>query len=83
MKTIGLGNNMDDVVLIGAVIFSVGLLVLAIRIYELRHMCNHTWGLWIQSETDHAYVQQRLCSKCGVAETQQFRKMGPEKCEKS
>ena len=70
---------MDDVVLFVSGIFFVGLLLIAIRFYELRHMCKHTWGLWIQSETDHAYVQQRLCSKCGVAETQQFRKMGPEK----
>ena len=74
---------MSDIVLFVGLIFFVGMLFIAIRLYELRNECRHTWERWIQSETEYAYVQQRLCSKCGVAETRQFGKIGKEKSENS
>lgn len=51
--------------------------VIALSIYH-KHKddCMHEYGDWVQQETEHAYVQMRLCSKCNYAFVHQFRKMG-------
>ena len=55
----------------------VGMLIIgAIVVYVERHgQCKHSWGKWIYSENEFAYVNQRACEKCGFTETNQFRKM--------
>lgn len=43
--------------------------------FDMANNCRHKWGKWIYSESEFAYVNQRICEKCGFAETHQHRKM--------
>lgn len=64
----------DLFLLLGGVI---GMLIIgAVVVYvEKFGHCKHSWDKWIYHESEHAYVNQRICAKCGFTETNQFRKM--------
>ena len=70
---------MSDLMFYCSAVVGIGILLVLVHLYERRGRCQHQWDRWVQSETDYAYVQQRICSKCGVAETEQFKKFGPDK----
>ena len=61
------------------ILFGSGFAVFAIYVLskaiDLIGQCRHHWGAWEASETEHAYVQRRKCTKCGYVETEQFRKI--------
>lgn len=50
--------------------------VIVMKMYQLKDECQHEYGDWTQQETEHAYVQMRICCKCNYAYVHQFRKMG-------
>lgn len=76
---------MTDIMFYCSTLVIVGIVLILFRIYERWGECRHNWGNWVQNETEYAYVQQRICTKCGFAETHQFKKFRDkeQKCENS
>jgi dissimilatory sulfite reductase (desulfoviridin) alpha/beta subunit len=66
---------MHDLALFAVAFFIVFTVYVICKAIELVSQCWHHWGTWDVSETEHAYVQQRKCTKCGYVATEQFRKM--------
>lgn len=67
---------MFDLFLFFSVLIVVGAMIAANIYYKTKTECKHDYGNWVQQETEHAYVQMRVCSKCNYAYVHQFRKMG-------
>ena len=66
---------MSDVVLVLLGVFIVCGIALIVTAVDQIGKCRHNWGYWQDDSTDEAYVQYRVCIKCGYIEREQFRKM--------
>ena len=69
---------MHDLVLFFSVLFVVIFIALVMAAIGLIGKCRHRWSQWESSETEHAYVQKRMCTKCGYVSIEQFRKLKDE-----
>lgn len=69
---------MIDILYFSIAIIVVGIIAAVAHIHEKRGECDHQWSHWTPSETEWAYVQQRVCSKCGFVQTNQFKKFKDE-----
>jgi hypothetical protein len=57
-----------------------GFIVMGCTIYfiDKADKCWHKWGKWNDDSTDDAYVQFRICDKCGYIAREQWRKLKEE-----
>lgn len=59
-----------------AMVLSVAIVITAIVcLFECRGKCVHKWGDWRDDSTDDAYVQFRVCEKCGYTDREQWKKI--------
>jgi len=66
---------MCDMFLFFGTIFIIATFVAIGHYIERQGACKHEFSSWDLSETEHAYVQIRFCTKCGTREVTQFRKV--------
>ena len=66
---------MSDILLVLLGVFIVCAIASIIIAIEKIGKCRHDWGHWQDDSTNDAYVQYRVCVKCGYIEREQWRKL--------
>jgi hypothetical protein len=66
---------MNEILIAASVVAIVVLIAISVWLFETRNECRHSWGGWDAKETEYAYVQERVCKKCGYHQITQFKKL--------